>query len=44
MLKAEWFKAAARVCASAATSISRICNAGPMATLHPTRKTQIASM
>ena len=31
MLSAEWFSAAASVCASCATSISRVCSAGATA-------------
>ena len=41
MLKAEWLSAAASVCASPATSIKRICKAGPIATMVPTKKTLI---
>jgi hypothetical protein len=38
-LIALWFMAVARVCASWATSINRVCNPVPSATLHPIKKT-----
>ncbi|EWS52412.1 hypothetical protein X551_04804 [Methylibium sp. T29] len=44
MLKAEWFSAAASVCASPATSIRRICSAGASATTVPTRNTLAAAL
>ncbi len=43
-LKAEWLSAAARVWASPATSIRRICSAGPMATMVPSRKVASAAV
>ena len=37
MFRAAWLSVAASVCASAATSISRVCSAGPRATPAATR-------
>ena len=43
-MKAEWLSAAASVCASPATSIRRICSAGPIATSVPKKNVASAAV